>query len=191
MPADPESVLKRIKAHIFNDAMLRLLITRVAGPDARTSSCAATATLVARIINGSARAIETHERTAGDVVALIDFHLQRGQMVAVTLAKPEHYFVLFGLPKDKVVLLQGWQERYTLLDWWRRRSDGGIMARLSLSWHLRALLSSDPEERARGARILFEHYPSDGVVEIFRREGPSKFTNVTVSDLGTSDRPFL
>jgi hypothetical protein len=181
----PDRVLDRLRARITEQTLLTE-IPRLAGIGTRPSSCAATAHLVTNIINdrGMDRALDTAGKSTDELLLQINANLVQGKMLAITLANPEHYFVVFRLSEDTVVLLQGWQDTYTIIDWWANRSDGGILSHGLFMSHLRWLTSADANLRVQAARMLFAHRSTDGVAEKFRDRGPSGINTILIGSLG-------
>jgi hypothetical protein len=68
---------------------------------------------------------------------------------------PDHYFTVFPLSDKEVVVLQGFQDVYNLVEWMENSASGGIVPRASFVDALHMLVSGEPKKREAAAVMLF------------------------------------
>jgi hypothetical protein len=105
-------------------------------------------------LKGTTKVVEApslrQEQRVAKVKELLD-----GENIVYITTSPDHHFVVFPISDSEVVILQGFQGVYNLVDWMANADQGGKFAKASLVAALGALVSDNVNERTAAAAALF------------------------------------
>jgi len=87
---------------------------------------------------------------------------------------PDHHFIVFSINDLEVVILQGFQGVYNLIQWMSNASKGGVLRRASFIQALRDLVGNNASARTAAAAALFcydDQATTSEVVKYYKDEG--------------------
>ena len=119
------------------------------------TSCPATAVVVSDAINDKKlKAVDNlFPMVHVQKVAAISDLLNRAKMVYIQMT-PDHHFIVFPIDTNMVVILQGFQGVYNLIDWMDGRGSG-VMGKLEFITTLINLGSDDYDKKKTAVADLF------------------------------------
>lgn len=120
------AALKKVKDQVKTKEGLQALI-EAAVPGGSIESCNATAEILGDIISSKPLKVVSgfEGKPPADRVDIVAGLLETPKMVYLNII-PDHHFIVFPIDTDKVVILQGFQGVYSLLDWMKARGTGVI-----------------------------------------------------------------
>ena len=151
-----QTAITNLKTQIPDLAALTRLI-KAKNPSANVQSCAMTASVVADAVstNQPVPISGIATKTPDKRVALVEDLLKQPRMVYIGLS-PDHHFNLVTIDKDKLVILQGFQGVYSLMDWMMHRG-GGVIRKDEFLAAMRDLVGSDEARKQAAAIKLFSY----------------------------------
>jgi hypothetical protein len=125
-------------------------------PTANIQSCTITSSVVTELVlNGAAYQAVQHlgGKTESEKVDIIAGYLDSPKVVQLNVS-PDHYMVIFPIDESMVVILQGFQGTYSLVDYLENRGTG-VIKKSELISEFRHLVGADQANRQNAAAKLF------------------------------------
>jgi hypothetical protein len=150
------AALEKVSLQIKNLGSLTARI-HAAQPSGNVTSCNLTANVLGDIISSNPLQVPPAfgAKTLTQRVAVIANLLNSPKMIYVNIV-PDHHFIVFPIDTDKVVVLQGFQDVYNLIDWMENRGKG-VMRKDEFVRALEDLVSG-VEGRKRAAAVKLFSY---------------------------------